>query len=190
MYRCCHMTYWVALARRSRSCSTWLLELPSPYDWVMVVKYSVNVLVNVMIAELLISIPALQKFWGSEGTAAGAENAAGLFVARFSARGHRAAAAIEHREWPELRRAARGRSRTAAPRSGQSNPRRSGKSHAVHQLAIREMSRSITRQGRFDLDSLTAGWGRLGRCTAALSRSPSGTQTAFRSQWIPKRWPG
>ena len=42
-----------------------LLSYPSPSDWVMVVKHPVNGLLNVMIAELLISIPALQRLWGA-----------------------------------------------------------------------------------------------------------------------------
>src|SRR6202167_5956548 len=40
-----------------------VLSYPSPSDWVMVVKHPVNGLLNVMIAELLISIPALQRLW-------------------------------------------------------------------------------------------------------------------------------
>src|ERR1700722_18043171 len=41
-----------------------LLSYPSPADWVMVVKYPVNGLLNVMVADLLISVPALQRLWG------------------------------------------------------------------------------------------------------------------------------
>ena len=44
-----------------------LYSYPAPYGWVMVVKYPANGLLNVMLAELLISIPALQKLWGVPG---------------------------------------------------------------------------------------------------------------------------
>src|ERR1700733_8475128 len=60
------LIYWVALgAPLAALFYIVLLSYPSPSDWVMVVKYPVNGLLNVMIADLLISIPVVQRFWGA-----------------------------------------------------------------------------------------------------------------------------
>ena len=40
------------------------LDYPSPNGWVMVIKYPVNGLLNVMLADVIISVPALQKIYG------------------------------------------------------------------------------------------------------------------------------
>ncbi len=45
-----------------------LLNLPAPQSWVVVVKHPVNGLLNVMLAEILISIPLIQKYCTSATT--------------------------------------------------------------------------------------------------------------------------
>ena len=47
-----------------------MLNYPSPSGWVMVIKHPVNGLLNLMLAEVLISLPGLQKLLGSTGDAA------------------------------------------------------------------------------------------------------------------------
>jgi len=47
-----------------------LLKYPSFRGWLMVVKYPVNGVLNIMIAEVLVSIPALQRFCGAAPVAA------------------------------------------------------------------------------------------------------------------------
>ena len=44
-----------------------MLNYPSPSGWVMVAKHPVNGLLNLMLAELLISIPLFQKWFSSTG---------------------------------------------------------------------------------------------------------------------------
>ena len=95
-----------------------ILSYPSPDDWVMVVKHPVNGLLNVMVAELLISIPALQRLWGEVRGPAGAQTSARLSIARISAGGHGTFAAAEHRERRELCRAAGERSGSTSKRGG------------------------------------------------------------------------
>ncbi len=62
------LIYWVAIGTPLAWVFYILLySYPSPNGWVMVVKHPVNGLLNVMIAELLISSTALQRLWGAAG---------------------------------------------------------------------------------------------------------------------------
>ena len=125
----------------------------------MVVKYPVNGLLNVMIADLLISIPALQRLWGvGVPDAVERKPLRAYLIARLSAGGHGASAGAEHRERRELCRAPGEAKRGNGCRRQPRAIREDLEDHTrPHQLAVRELSRSITAQGRFDLDSLN-GW--------------------------------
>jgi two-component system, sensor histidine kinase len=131
-----------------------LYSYPSPNGWVMVVKHPVNGLLNVMIAELLISIPVLQKLCGAAGrlgerrTLRAYLSHGFLLVATVPmlvlniANGENYAERRESEAGQRLQEAAR-------------TIREDLEDHVTeHQLAVRELSRSITRQGRFDLDAL------------------------------------
>src|ERR1700728_1271192 len=62
------LIYWAAIGTPLAWSFYLVLDsYPAPYGWVMVVKYPANGLLNVMLAELLIAIPALQKLWGEAG---------------------------------------------------------------------------------------------------------------------------
>jgi len=131
-----------------------LLSYPSPADWVMVVKYPVNGLLNVMVADLLISVPALQRLWGAtpetgERKPLRAYLSHGfLLVATVPllvlniVNGDNYAQRQEKEAGQRLQEAA--------------TSIRQGLDDYVlrHELAVRELSRSITRQGRFDGNAL------------------------------------
>jgi signal transduction histidine kinase len=134
-----------------------LLSYPSPSDWVMVVKHPVNGLLNVMIAELLISIPALQTLWG---TAPG-------IVERKPLRAYLSHGFLLVATVPLLLLNIVNGENYAERQEREAGQRMQEAATAIrqdmeeyverHELAIRGLSRSITRQGRFDLDALN-GW--------------------------------
>jgi signal transduction histidine kinase/CheY-like chemotaxis protein len=110
-----------------------------------------------MIAELLISIPALQKLWGA------AERLGERRTLRaYLSHGFLLVATVpllllnilNGENYAERRESEAGQRLQEAVRA----IREDLEDHTrLHQLALRELSRSITRNGRFDLDSLT-GW--------------------------------
>jgi two-component system, sensor histidine kinase len=133
-----------------------LLSYPSPSDWVMVVKYPVNGLLNVMIADLLISVPALQRFWGAtpetgERKPLRAYLSHGfLLVATVPllvlniVNGDNYAERQEKEAGQRLQEAA-------------TSIRQVLEDYVLrHELAVRDLSRSITRQGSFDVNALNA----------------------------------
>ncbi len=62
------LTYWAAVGTPlAIMLYIGMLNYPSPSGWVMVIKHPVNGLLNLMLAELLISIPLLQKWFAIEG---------------------------------------------------------------------------------------------------------------------------
>jgi two-component system, sensor histidine kinase len=131
-----------------------LYSYPSPNGWVMVVKYPVNGLLNVMIAELLISIPALQKLRGAAGRVAERRT-----LRAYLSHGFLLVATVpllllnivNGENYAERRESEAGQRLQEAARS----IRQDLESHVTeHQLAVRELSRSITKHGRFDLDAL------------------------------------
>jgi signal transduction histidine kinase len=139
-----------------------LLSYPSPSDWVMVVKYPVNGLLNVMIADLLISVPALQRLWGAglsnEGLGAGERKPLRAYLSH----GFLLVATV-----PLLllnivngENYAERQEREAGQRLQEAATSIRGQLDGYikrHEMAVRVLSRSITRQGRFDLDALN-GW--------------------------------
>jgi two-component system, sensor histidine kinase len=134
-----------------------VLSYPSPNNWVMVVKHPVNGLLNVMIAELLISIPMLQRLWGEALAPAQRKPLRAylshgfLLVATVPllllniVNGENYAERQENEAGQRLQEAA-----TAIRQDLEDYVMR-------HELAVRDLSRSITRQNRFDLDALN-GW--------------------------------
>ncbi len=134
-----------------------ILNYPAPYDWVMVVKYPANGLVNVMIAELLISIPALQRLRDPEGRLAERRT-----LRAYLSNGFLLVATVpllllnivNGENYAERREREAGQRLQEAARA----IREDLEDHVKqHQLAVRELSRSITSQGRFDLAALN-GW--------------------------------
>ena len=134
-----------------------VLSYPSPSDWVMVVKHPVNGLLNVMIAELLISIPALQRLW--DVTPSLLERKA---LRTYLSHGFLLVATVpllllnivNGENYAERREKEAGERLQEAATS----MRRDLEGYVSrHQLAGRDLSRSITRQGHFDLDALN-GW--------------------------------
>jgi CheY-like chemotaxis protein len=123
----------------------------------MVVKHPVNGLLNVMIAELLISVPMLQRLWGEAPTPAQRKPLRAylshgfLLVATVPllllniVNGENYAERQENEAGQRLQEAA-----TAIRQDLEDYVKR-------HELAVRDLSRSITRQNRFDLDALN-GW--------------------------------
>jgi two-component system, sensor histidine kinase len=152
------LIYWVAIGTPLAALFYLvILNYPSPYDWVMVVKFPANGLVNVMFAELLISIPALQKLWGSEARLGERRT-----LRAYLSHGFLLVATVpllllnivNGENYAERRESEAGQRLQEAGKA----IREDLEDHMrLHQLAMREMSRSITRQGRFDLDSLN-GW--------------------------------
>jgi two-component system, sensor histidine kinase len=131
-----------------------LYSYPAPYGWVMVVKYPANGLLNVMLAELLISIPALQKLWGAAGQPAERRT-----LRAYLSHGFLLVATVpllllnivNGENYAERRESEAGQRLQEAARA----IREDLEDHVTeHQLAVRELSRSITRQGRFDLAAL------------------------------------
>ena len=60
-----NLTYWAVLGTPLAVLFyIVLLHYPSPHGWVMVIKHPVNGLLNVMLAELLVSMPLIQKYCG------------------------------------------------------------------------------------------------------------------------------
>jgi signal transduction histidine kinase/CheY-like chemotaxis protein len=138
-----------------------VLNYPSPYNWVMVVKHPVNGLLNVMIAELAISIPALQRLWG-QGPSNGLGPVRRKSLRAYLSHGFLLVATVpllllnivngeNYAERQEQEAGQRMQEAVTAIREDLEDHTR------LHQLAMRELARSITRQGRFDLDALH-GW--------------------------------
>ncbi len=152
------LIYWVVIGTPL----AWLFYIlvysyPSPNGWVMVVKHPVNGLLNVMIAELLISIPALQKLCGAAGRLGERRT-----LRAYLSHGFLLVATVpllllnivNGENYAERRESEAGQRLQEAVRA----IREDLEDHTrLHQLALRELSRSITRNGRFDLDSLN-GW--------------------------------
>jgi hypothetical protein len=131
-----------------------LFSYPSPSDWVMVVKYPVNGLLNVMIADLLISIPRLQRWWGLSVEAVERRPLRAylshgfLLVATVPLLVLNIVNGQNYAERQEKETGQRLREAATSIREGLED-------YVIqHQQALRQLSRSITRQGRFDLDSL------------------------------------
>jgi signal transduction histidine kinase/CheY-like chemotaxis protein len=152
------LIYWVAIGTPLAALFYLvLLSYPAPSNWVMVVKYPVNGLLNVMIAELLIGIPTLQRLWG-----AASEPGERKSLRSYLSHGFLLVATVpllvlnivNGENYAERQEKAAGqRLREAATAIRQDLEEYVTR----HQLAVREMSRSITRQGRFDLPALN-GW--------------------------------
>jgi two-component system, sensor histidine kinase len=130
---------------------------PSPAGLVMVIKYPVNGLLNVMIAEMLIGIPALHRFWG---------DAPGLVERRplrvYLAHGFLLVATVpllllnivNGEMYAERQEKDAGQRLLEAATAIQQNL----EDHVQrHQLALVALARSITSVGQFDADAL-AGW--------------------------------
>ena len=157
------LIFWVAIGTPLAALFyTVLFSYPSPSDWVMVVKYPVNGLLNVMIADLLISIPRLQRFWGLSGEGLWGKGDRPVERQRLRAylsHGFLLVATVpllvlnivngqNYAERQEKETGQRLREAATSIREGLEDY------VTEHQLAVRELSRSITRQGRFDLNSL------------------------------------
>jgi len=133
------------------------LNYPSPYGWVMVIKYPVNGLLNVMIAEVLIGIPALHRFWG---------DAPGL-AERQPLRVYLAHAFLLVATVPLLLLSIVNGETYADQRQKEAGQRLQEAASAIqhdlddyvlrHQLALGALARSITTFGQFDADALN-GW--------------------------------
>ncbi len=65
------LTYWAAVGTPlAILLYIGMLNYPSPSGWVMVIKHPVNGLLNLMLADVLISLPGMQKIFGSVDEAA------------------------------------------------------------------------------------------------------------------------
>jgi two-component system, sensor histidine kinase len=131
-----------------------IFSYPSPSDWVMVVKYPVNGLLNVMIADLLIGIPALQRLCGAtpemgERKPLRAYLSHGfLLVATVPLLVLNIVNGENYAERQEKEAGQRLQEAATSIRQGLED-------YVIrHELAVRQLSRSITRQNRFDLDAL------------------------------------
>jgi len=149
------LLYWAAIGTPLAGLFYLILySYPAPYGWVMVVKYPANGLLNVMLAELLISVPALQRLWG-----AGGRQAERRTLRAYLSQGFLLVATVpllllnivNGENYAERRESEAGQRLQEAARS----IREDLEDHVkLHQLAARELSRSITKFGRFDVDSL------------------------------------
>jgi two-component system, sensor histidine kinase len=185
------LIYWVAIGTPVAALFYLVIfSYPSPYDWVMVVKYPANGLLNVMIAELLISIPALQKLWGP----------AERFAERRTLRAYLSHGFLMVATVPLLLLNIVNGENYAERRESEAGQRLHEAARAIredlddhvkqHQLAVRELSRSITRQGRFDLDALN-GWLRETRTVYGGFQSITiGTADGFPIAVDPQEVPG
>ena len=162
------LIYWLAIGTPMAALFyIVLLSYPSPSDWVMVVKYPVNGLLNVMIAELLISVPALQRLW-----AAGHSNDGLGAVERKPLRAYLSHGFLLVATVPLLllnilngENYAERQEKEAGQRLQEAADSIRGRLEGYinrHEMAVRVLSRSITRQGRYDLDALN-GWLQLTR---------------------------
>ncbi len=157
------LIYWLAIGMPLAAFFyIFLFSYPSPYDWVMVVKHPVNGLLNVMIADLLISIPMLHRWWGAglSGEAHGAAERKPLRA--YLSHGFLLVATVpllllnivngENYAERQEKEAGQRLQEAATSIRGQLDGYVSR-----HEVAMRALSRSITRQGRFDVDALN-GW--------------------------------
>jgi two-component system, sensor histidine kinase len=138
-----------------------LLSYPSPSDWVMVVKYPVNGLLNVMIADLLISIPMLQRLWSAGLSDEGSQPMERKPLRAYLSHGFLLVATV-----PLLLLNIVNGENYAERQEKEAGQRLQEAATAIrqdledyvnrHELAVRELSRSITRQGRFDVEALNA----------------------------------
>jgi signal transduction histidine kinase len=149
------LIYWAAIGTPLAGLFYLILfSYPAPYGWVMVVKYPANGLLNVTLAELLISIPALQKLWGAGGRVAERRT-----LRAYLSHGFLLVATVpllllnivNGENYAERRESEAGQRLQEAARA----IREDLEDHVkLHQLAARQLSRSITRLGRFDLETL------------------------------------
>jgi signal transduction histidine kinase/CheY-like chemotaxis protein len=152
------LIFWVAVGTPLAALFYMLIfSYPSPSDWVMVVKYPVNGLLNVMIADLLIGIPKLHRLCGASPGPLARKPLRAYLSHRFLlvatvpllllniVNGENYAERREREAGQRLHEAA-----TAIRGELEGYLRR-------HEMAVRALSRSITRQGHFDLDALN-GW--------------------------------
>jgi signal transduction histidine kinase/ActR/RegA family two-component response regulator len=131
-----------------------LLNYPSPLGWVIVIKHPVNGLLNVMVAEVLISIPALRKYFG----------AALLASVRKPLRANLAHGFLLVATVPLLllnivngRMYAEHQQTEASQRLQEAVTaiRQNLEEYVTrHQLALLSLSQAITNEGRFDAESL------------------------------------
>jgi two-component system, sensor histidine kinase len=167
-----------------------LYSYPSPNGWVMVVKHPVNGLLNVMIAELLISIPALQKLRG----------AAGRVAQRRTLRAYLSHGFLLVATVPMLVLNIANGENYAERRESESGQRLQEAARAIredlesyvteHQLAVRELSRSITTQGRFDLDALNEWLRQTHRVYSGFQSITIGNADGFPIASEPQEVPG
>jgi signal transduction histidine kinase/CheY-like chemotaxis protein len=130
-----------------------VLNYPSPSGWVMVIKHPVNGLLNIMLAEVLISIPILQKYCGVPASAVHQPLRTQL------SHGFLLVATVpllllnivNGQMYADRQQTEAGqRLEEAATAIGQNLD----EYIARHQLALRSLSTAITNQGRFDSNTL------------------------------------
>jgi len=185
------LMYWVVIGTPM----AWLFYIilysyPSPNGWVMVVKYPVNGLLNVMIAELLISSPALQKLWGAVGSLAERRT-----LRAYMSHGFLLVATV-----PLLLLNIVNGENYAERRESEAGQRLQEAARAIrgdledyvteHELAARELSRSITRQGHFDLDSLNQWLRQTRQVYSGFQSITIGTADGFPIAVDPQEVPG
>jgi two-component system, sensor histidine kinase len=157
------LIYWVAIGTPLAAfIYIFLFNYPSPSDWVMVVKYPVNGLLNVMIADLLISIPGLQRLWSAGLTSVGLAALQRKPLRAYLAHGFLLVATV-----PLLLLNIVNGENYAERQENEAGQRLKEAALAIrqdlegyvirYQLAVRDLSRSITRGGRFDVPALN-GW--------------------------------
>ena len=133
-----------------------LLNFPEPQGWVVAVKHPVNGLLNVMVAEILISLPVVQRYCSAASTSIERQPLRAHLVHGFLlvatvpmmllniVNGQMYANHQETEAGQRLQEAA-----TAIREDLQQYVTR-------HQQAIVSLSQAITNEGRFDRDTLTS----------------------------------
>jgi two-component system, sensor histidine kinase len=190
------LIYWLAIGTPMAALFyIVLLSYPSPSDWVMVVKYPVNGLLNVMIADLLISIPTLQRLWGAEFWDEGPRNVARKPLRAYLSHGFLLVATV-----PLLLLNIVNGENYAERQEKEAGQRLEEAATAIrqdmedyvnrHELAVRGLSRSITRQGRFDLDALNAWLRETRQVYSAFQSITIGDANGFPIAVDPQEVPG
>jgi signal transduction histidine kinase/CheY-like chemotaxis protein len=131
-----------------------LLNYPAPSGWVMVIKHPVNGLLNVMLAEVLISIPAVQKYFGMPIAAKGRQTLRVCLLHGFllvATVPLLLLNLVNGQMYAERQQTEAGERLEEAARAMREHLQ---EYVTRHQLALLSLSRSITNEGHFDALSL------------------------------------
>jgi signal transduction histidine kinase/ActR/RegA family two-component response regulator len=148
------LLYWTAIGTPLAAiCYIVLLNYPAPDGWVMVIKHPANGLLNVLVAEVLIGIPALQKWSATPNS-----------IESHPLRDHLSHGFLLVATVPLLVLNIVNGEMYAERQETDAGQRLQEAARAIredvddylkqHQLALLSLSRAITNEGRFDVDTL------------------------------------